>query len=458
MICIRKPESVFLFFGFVFGMAMLFLTPPFQVPDEAVHFYRAIHISQGEMIAEVQNNTAGGVIPENAFQTGAQLAIYLAFNPQSKQSFEKLSFFLNLPPEPGKQRFTKNHSLYSPVSYLPQVLGVAIGRVLHLPWLKTMYIGRFTTLIFWLLCTYIAIKTIPVSKWLLVVLSLSPMVLFQAASLSADSPTNALSFLFIALVLRNSVENELHIRKLIVMLMLAVLISLSKPICVFLVFLFLLIPVRRADINKYAVCFILILLSSAGLIMLWMYLIKDVYVAFHNWRPLPAGQVVSSSEQVRFILSHPLQYMQVMLNTTRIHGTEILESFVGKLGWMDTALPRWLLFLHGGVLLFYALTDSSKDVIFSYWQKTVISVVFFGTIVLIYTSIYMSWTPVGSPAVQGLQGRYFIPIGILFFLLFYNRRLHIKPDILGRITGFYVPCMLTTVVVVLINRYYVQLF
>lgn len=458
MICINKPESVFLFFGFVFGTIILFITPPFQVPDEAVHFYRAISITQGDLVAEVQNSVAGGVIPENAFQTGAQLAIYLACNPQNKQSFEKLSFFLNLPPEPDKKRFVKNHSMYPPAPYLAQAFGIGIGKVLHLSWLRTMYIARFTTLMFWLLCTYIAIKIIPVSKWLLILLALSPMALFQAASLSADSPTNALSFLFIALLFKNSVENELDNRKLITTLILCILVSLCKPIYISLIFLFFLTPVNRVKIKKYGAAFTLILLSSAGLIMLWMYLIKDVYTAFHTWRALPPEQVVSSSEQVKFILSHPLQYLGVMLNTTRMHGTEVLESFVGKLGWIDTPLPRWLLFLHSGMLLFYALTDSNKDVILSYWQKVVISVVFFGTVVLTYTSIYMTWTLVGNPTVEGLQGRYFIPIGILFFLLFYNRRLHIKPDILGRITVFYVPLMLTTVLIVLINRYYVQLF
>lgn len=458
MIQISRPESIFLFLGMIFGTAILLITPPFQVPDEAVHFYRAINISQGELAAEVQNGTAGGVIPENAFQTGAQLAIYLAFNPQNKQSFEKLSFFLNLPPEPAKKRFVKNHSIYTPVPYLAQAFGVGIGKVLYLPWLRTMYIARFTTLIFWLLCTYIAIKIIPVSKWLLVLLALSPMSLFQAASLSADSPTNALSFLFISLLLRNSVENELDNRKLIATLILGILISSCKPIYIFLVFLFFLTPINRTNIKKYGATFTLSLLSSAGLIMLWMYLIKDVYTAFHSWRELPPEQVVSSSEQIKFILSHPLQYLGVMLNTTRMHGTEILESFIGKLGWIDTPLPRWLLFSHSGMLLFYALTDSNKEIILSCWQKVVLSFVFFGSVVLTYTSIYITWTPVGNPTVQGLQGRYFIPIGILFFLLFYNRYLHIKPVILCKTTVFYAPLMLTTVLVVLINRYYVQLF
>lgn len=37
----------FLFIFLLFGTLMVFLTPPFQVPDEINHFYRAWQVSTG---------------------------------------------------------------------------------------------------------------------------------------------------------------------------------------------------------------------------------------------------------------------------------------------------------------------------------------------------------------------------------------------------------------------------
>jgi uncharacterized membrane protein len=42
--------------------------------------------------------------------------------------------------------------------------------------------------------------------------------------------------------------------------------------------------------------------------------------------------------------------------------------------------------------------------------------------VLISLLLYLSWTPTAYERVAGIQGRYFIPVAPLFFLLFYNRK------------------------------------
>jgi uncharacterized membrane protein len=36
----------------------------------------------------------------------------------------------------------------------------------------------------------------------------------------------------------------------------------------------------------------------------------------------------------------------------------------------------------------------------------------------------MTWSPIRGSQIEGIQGRYFIPVAPLFFLLFYNRKLN----------------------------------
>jgi len=460
MICLQKPESVFSLFGFIFGVLVILITPPFQVPDEYSHFFRALGISQGDFIPKVNGNVAGDFIPLNAIATGGELAGYLAFKPQSKQSFEKLAYFLSLPPKHEQKQFVKHQIIYSLLPYLPQMLGISIGKIFHLSWLKIMYLGRLSSLIVWLLCVYIAIKLIPTSKWLLCLLALSPMAIFQAASLSADSLIIAVCFLFISILLKIALAKEINSSQLWVLLILlfnlAIFISLSKPNYAFIIFLFFLIPVNQLGSKQYGWFFVLMLLSSISIIATWSYLIRDIYAAYHSWRHLPPGQIISSSEQFKFVLSHPLEYLEVLINTTKLQGLNLIEAFIGKLGWLDTSLPHWLLFLHSMMLIVYALIDSKPNITFLSAQKAIIALVWFGAAVLIYTSIYFSFTPMGNKVVDGLQGRYFIPIGILFFLLFYNNYFQIKQKTLLSITIGYIPLLLTMMLAALINRYYVQ--
>jgi uncharacterized membrane protein len=278
MICLEKPESVFILFGLIFGVLVILITPPFQVPDEHSHFFRALEISQGDFIPAVKGNVAGGFIPVNAIATGGELAGYLAFRPQNKQSFEKLAYFLKLPPEPDKKQFAQS-AVYPPISYLPQLVGIGIGKVFNLSWLKTMYLGRVTSLLVWLLCLYLTIKVIPTSKWLVVTLALSPMTIFQAASLSADSLTIALSFLFIAIFLKLTLEEDTKLTLLVTALLviIAILIALCKQAYIILIFLFFLIPIKRLGLKKYGLFFSLIFLFTVSSLILWYHLAREVY-------------------------------------------------------------------------------------------------------------------------------------------------------------------------------------
>lgn len=456
MICLQKPEAVFILFGSVFGVLVLLITPPFQVPDEQSHFFRALEVSQGDLIPKVKGKVTGGFIPSNAIATGSGLAGYLAFKSQSKQSFEKLGHFLKLPPKPLKKQFAKS-TTYPPIPYLPQLIGVSIGKFFQLSWLKTMYLGRVTSLLVWLLCLYLTIKVIPISKWLVVVLALSPMTLFQAASLSADSLTIALSFLFIAILLKLTLAPDTKLTPLVagLLIVIAILITLCKQAYISLIVLFFLVPIKRLGFKKYSLFVSLMLLFSISIFIFWYYLAREAYatVPFQHFK-----LTTSYHEQLNFILSHPLQYMMVLFNTVELYGPKLIEQFIGKLGWLDTSLPRWLLLLHAIMLMFYALTDSRAGVTISFFQKMIIFTVWAGSIILIFTLLYLTMNPIGHPVVETLQGRYFIPIGILFFLLFYNNYIQIKPKILFFVTMVYIPLLLTTMLFVLVNRYYVQLF
>ena len=46
------PPAVFLRIALAFGVILALLTPPFQSPDEHLHFYRALQIADGHLICQ----------------------------------------------------------------------------------------------------------------------------------------------------------------------------------------------------------------------------------------------------------------------------------------------------------------------------------------------------------------------------------------------------------------------
>ena len=61
--------------------------------------------------------------------------------------------------------------------------------------------------------------------------------------------------------------------------------------------------------------------------------------------------------------------------------------------------------------------------------KIVVAIVFLSIIALIYTSVYVQWTPYKSTFIYGVQPRYFLPILILVALILDNDMIELKVKI-----------------------------
>ncbi len=56
--------ALVLVLGAMGSIPLVLLTPPFQVPDEVQHFYRAYQLSDLRILPEVQNGVSGGTLPD----------------------------------------------------------------------------------------------------------------------------------------------------------------------------------------------------------------------------------------------------------------------------------------------------------------------------------------------------------------------------------------------------------
>ena len=55
------PRRVFLVSAVLGGAAFIVTTPPFQVPDEPAHFYRAYSVSEGRLLVQTRKGMPGAL-------------------------------------------------------------------------------------------------------------------------------------------------------------------------------------------------------------------------------------------------------------------------------------------------------------------------------------------------------------------------------------------------------------
>src|SRR5262245_47008963 len=81
------PEVAFFRLGLVFGLLFLVITPPAQVSDEPVHFYRACYLANGKLRAVRLGDTGvGAELPRSISATMDQVKGEIAHNSTEKQS------------------------------------------------------------------------------------------------------------------------------------------------------------------------------------------------------------------------------------------------------------------------------------------------------------------------------------------------------------------------------------
>jgi uncharacterized membrane protein len=152
--------------------------------------------------------------------------------------------------------------------------------------------------------------------------------------------------------------------------------------------------------------------------------------------------------------THFADYLRMVVDTLRSQGRFYAVSFVGVLGWLDTPLGSSVAAVHGLVLLLLAVAEANPAVALSVRTRAAILAIIAASVLVVVTWLYAHWTPVGRPIIEGVQGRYFIPVAPLAGALLYNRRLRLPverwtPAIVG-----YAAALLAYALYRIAERYY----
>ena len=125
----RKENNyakLFVIFAVIMGGVYLFLSPLFTGSDEPVHYYRIYEITNGDFATPVEDGTAGSQMPASLAET---FEVASGHNDQVK--YHHILDMMKVSLDSEDTTLYSGHlaaSFYSPISYMPQVVGFGIGK------------------------------------------------------------------------------------------------------------------------------------------------------------------------------------------------------------------------------------------------------------------------------------------------------------------------------------------
>ena len=377
----------------VLGLAYVFITPPFEVPDEQNHFWRALAVGRGQLLP-VHGLDAMPVVKST------QDFVWVMTRTEPRETLEqKLRIVSAIHYDgtaAGKIRFA---AWYTPLPYVAQSLIAA----LPLRPAIVFYGGRVVNLILAVTLIALAIRIAPQYGSIFAAAALLPMSMYELASLSADASTIAIAWLFTALLLAPT-------RRAGLIALAGFALALCKPAYFLIALLAIVMPLHTRQ--KIAI----LASTAAGTLLAFAAARRGAYNA-------RAGEPVDAGAQLRCIASDPLHFAHVLLHNVATNGRFYIEEMIGRFGANQLKLSPVIIIIE--ILLLLAVAMTCGAAMRARVRFTALAIVVM-TIAGILLSQYLIWSVVCGDALEGVQGRYFLEILPLFLAAIALPRLRLR--------------------------------
>jgi uncharacterized membrane protein len=402
--------------------AFVFLIPAGWGLDEQSHVNRAYQIGQGNLLPDALEGglTYGGTVPR-ALQDYQMLGHTWSSGAEKQRPFYERRDFRDLDTYRtlGSERLDRtdlvtveftNAGASSPLAYTPAAAGFAIASALDLSAGAATILSRLFNALAYIAVVWaglFALRRLR-AQWVFLPVALVPTAIFYAGFVTADTLTNAVSLTFVALCLRAFLDPAWMLRRgpRIGLLAAAVGLALVKPTVVLLVVLVLFLPasgfasVRRAWFYRVGVAGLAVAITGA-----FSLVVRPISSAIRFQRPDVADQI-DPVGQAFAMLGDPLGAVGMFARSLATEGASWLGSAVGFFGYnaVHVGLPIIALFV--AVVTVLGLSSERVDRL----RGIVLLASGILLALAIIGALYLTFTPIGSPVAEGVQGRYFIPV------------------------------------------------
>lgn len=431
-----KIERLFLLIIIPIGLIYTLLIPPGIVPDEWTHMHNTLTLSSQLMQKESDDKIMmrSDELELYSKQATAPNNDYYDYVYNNIFSMSENNEYMNIEID--------SVSFGQIFAYFPTTVGVTIARLLNLGGVTTAYVGRLFNFIYYTIVTYFALKKIPFGKLLLFAVTMLPMTCQQMFSLSYDAVLNATSFFCIAYGMYFVYQSDKVEKKDILLYALGGLILLTVKGSAYAFILVIPILAKYFNPNGYEI---------AKRTKIIIFIIVITCIVLLNFRSFISTGTTSSlgsvsgenvvpwtgtpSYTLASLLSDVPGTITLFINTFIEKGIWYINTAIGsELGWLSILMPTWIINVWIGLLIISSFSEKSNNEVFTYEHKLLYFLIAAAVILVVMLAMALAWTPAGYQWIEGVQGRYYIPIIYLLLIWLQNTKIYLHDKIVKIVT------------------------
>lgn len=414
-IFVKKLEYGFAFTALCLGMVIIISMPTLKVSwDEAYHFNGAYNLSWTGKVVSTP-------MLENYLK---DIEIRDIYYPRTYEEYTSMNEYINEHMDytvdaPDAIITSSKLDKISDIGHIASAIGINIAKTIHLPFTAVYMLGKIFNLLLYVGITFLAIRHTKVGKRIMTLIALMPTPLFLAVSYSYDATLNAFMFLGLSYIISEFVDSETKMSKksyIIFMVSMFVVCSI-KMIYVPMILILILLPKKKFKDNKT------MWLVKSGVFVLCIALVAFMTLPTLLNPPVVGdtrGGDTSTAGQIDYIFTHIITYARLLISSIKTSFVDYMldVSGLGTFGHMVSFQLPGVIAL---ILLAVGITDTNEYTLKPY-VKIVTAGLVFSVMCLIWTAMYLSFTPVGYGEITGVQGRYYIPLLLpLMYILNTNK-------------------------------------
>ena len=465
--------KIYPFVMLIFGLGYMYVFPAMSAPDEIAHFISAYKISNkmlgkqatvkdGHVIIRAQDLWIEDVDGEYTFdkskseeekvlipKEGSHGKIisskleetsYKVFygKGDSRSNNTYISF--------SGQNYEKAQSLHAPVNTIPSVYflpatGITVARIMGLNSIYLVLFGRMANLILFILFGTLGIYFLPKFKEFIFLVSLLPTTIELAASYSYDAVMISSMIFFVSYVFFLAHEKkEFDIKDLVIVSLIAGLVLPCKMVYFPMLLMLFSIPLYKfkfrgkvdGKIKKENIAFFL---ASAVVVLLsWvfaMYLVnRSTVVGYSTSNTSSLEWAGEESYTIGYLLHNKLKAVKLFYNTLLLQLEYYHKTMFGAyLGHADDVVGiPYIGFLVLNIGMIFSVFGEAKEKQLLIKERVLTGISIFFVIFLVLLSMLIAWTPISSEFIEGVSGRYFIPVLLPLLMICRNNKIAIKDE------------------------------
>lgn len=465
--------KIYPFVMLIFGLGFMYVFPAMSAPDEIAHFISAYKISNkmlgkqatvkdGHVIIRAQDlwiedvdgeytfdkskseeekvlipeeGSHGKIISSKLEETSYKV-FYAEGNIRGADNY--ISF--------GGKNYEKAQSLHAPVNTIPSVYflpatGITLARIMGLNSIYLVLFGRMANLILFILFGTLGIYFLPKFKEFIFLVSLLPTTIELAASYSYDAVMISSMIFFVSYVFFLAHEKkEFDIKDLVIVSLIAGLVLPCKMVYFPMLLMLFSIPLYKfkfrgkvdGKIKKENIAFFL---ASAVVVLLsWvfaMYLVnRSTVVGYSTSNTSSLEWAGEESYTIGYLLHNKLKAVKLFYNTLLLQLEYYHKTMFGAyLGHADDVVGiPYIGFLVLNIGMIFSVIGEAKEKQLLVKERVLTGISIFFVIFLVLLSMLIAWTPISSEFIEGVSGRYFIPVLLPLLMICRNNKIAIKDE------------------------------